>query len=118
MQINVRMKHEKNTQRFSRWAASRINESFSRFSNIIRNIDAFFADLNGPKGGHDKNLLLAVRMRNGQMVSVRAVGDGFGETLDSALNRSMASLKKQLERQRPHRQDSWRKLIHEKAEDE
>jgi hypothetical protein len=118
MKINVRMKHEKNTRRFARWAAIRIDDSFSRFSNIIRSIDAFFADLNGPKGGHDKNLLLAVRMRNGQMVAVRAVGDGFGETLDGALNRGVASLRKQLDKQHPHRQNSWQKLIHEKVDEE
>lgn len=117
MKINVRMKHEKNTRRFSQWAAGRINESFSRFSNLIRSINAFFADLNGPKGGHDKNLLLAVKMHNGQTVAVRAVGDGFGETLDSALDRSTASVARQLEKQRPHRKETWQKVVHEKVDE-
>jgi hypothetical protein len=107
MKVNVRMKSQKNARRFAAWASQRIDETFDRFSNSIQRIDAFFADLNGPKGGHDKNLLLAVRMWNGQVVAVRSVGDELGEVLDKGLNRTMASLRKFHEKQSPHRMSPW-----------
>jgi hypothetical protein len=86
-----------------KWAKQKIADGFSRVSHQVRSVEAFFSDLNGPKGGRDQNLLLAVRMWDGRTVTVRTTDDDVGRVLDYGVDRSLHSVVKRMQRTRAER---------------
>ncbi len=109
MKVNIRVKGKNRTPKFMRWAQDRIGDAFARISDQVRSVEAFFSDLNGPKGGRDQNLLLAVKMWDGRVVAVRAVDDNVGRALDSGVDRSLHAVIKSLQRARSQRR-RWHPL--------
>ncbi len=116
MRVNVRVKNAKKTTAFVRWAKERIADSFARLSHQVRSVEAFFSDLNGPKGGRDQNLLLAVRLWNGQTIAVRAVDCDIGRALDDGVDRSIHSVIRRVERERSFRRSRWEMIPKELLE--
>lgn len=88
VRVSVRMLGDKakKMRRFSSWAKQRVADHFSRFSEYVRSVDVFFRDSNGPKGGYDQNLMLAVRLRGGGTIGIRAVGNDINKVLDNGID--------------------------------
>jgi hypothetical protein len=109
MKVSVRVKGKNRTSKFVRWAQDRIGDAFARISHQVRSVEAFFSDINGPRGGRDQNLLLAVRMWDGRVVAVRTVEENMGRALDTGVDRSIHAVIKRLQRSRAQRR-RWHPL--------
>lgn len=116
MKISIRIKGGNKTTKFARWAKDKIADAFSKLSDQVRSIEAYFSDLNGPKGGRDQNLLLAVRLWDGRMIAVRSVDDDIGRVLDTGVDRSLHTVLRQIHRTRSMRR-RWRPLPEVLAEE-
>jgi hypothetical protein len=46
-----------------------IHAALRRFEEQVVSVDAFLKDINGPKGGIDKQVLVRVRLRNRQVIA-------------------------------------------------
>jgi putative sigma-54 modulation protein len=81
-----------------------IRAALQRFEDQVVSVDAFLKDINGPKGGIDKQALIRVRLRNRQVIAtevartrLRAAVVVSVRTAKRAVRRS---LKKSLQRHR------------------
>jgi putative sigma-54 modulation protein len=69
MDINVTahgLRISSNTDRFVR---RQIRSALQRFEEQVESVDAFLRDVNGPKGGIDKKVLVRIRLRNRQVIA-------------------------------------------------
>lgn len=85
---------------------ARVRATTQRLTRLIQRAVVRFKDLNGPKGGIDKQCLIQLRTVDGGVLVVSSRGNDWRSTLDMALSRASRTLTRQLKtRQRP-----WQRL--------
>lgn len=52
------------------FARAQIETALNRFSDGVIYVDIFMRDINGPRGGIDKQVLFRVRLRNRQLIAI------------------------------------------------
>ena len=52
------------------FVCEQLHSALQRFEEQVVAADAFLKDINGPKGGIDKQVLLRVRLRNRQVIAI------------------------------------------------
>jgi hypothetical protein len=65
----------------------KLRQGFARFGNRIEQVSAHFADINGPRGGIDKRLIMRVRIGRGQETVVETRDADFYTLLDRTVQR-------------------------------
>jgi ribosome-associated translation inhibitor RaiA len=70
--------------------------ALGHFGNAVVHVDAFLKDVNGPKGGIDKQALLRVRLRNRPPVVVEAVHHDLYTAIDLSARRLRRVVKREL----------------------
>lgn len=81
---------------------TRVRTTTLRLSRLLQRAVVRFKDLNGPKGGIDKQCLIQLSTSDGGLLVVSSRGNDWRATLEMALSRANRSLSRRLEsRQRP-----------------
>ena len=75
MNISVRTQGFERTAAIDAFVRNQLGLAMDRFADSILSIDAFMKDINGPKGGVDKQVVLRMHMRNGQQIAINTVKD-------------------------------------------
>lgn len=78
----------------------RVRLATQRLSGLIQRAVVRFKDLNGPRGGIDKQCQIQIHTATGGMVVVSSRGDNWRSTLELALSRASRSLTRQVKVQR------------------
>lgn len=78
----------------------RLRFSLSRFGHVINGITVRLTDINGPKGGRDKDCLLVVKLRQGGEIVVRGNGVDCVAALYHCADRSSHTVGRELSRRR------------------
>ena len=78
----------------------RLHFSLSRFAHAISGVTVRISDVNGPKGGHDKECLIVVRLRQGGEVVVQGNGDDAMAVLNQCADRVSRAVARELDRRR------------------
>lgn len=81
----------------------KIESSFARFSRRIGKVNAYLADLNGPKKGVDKSIRLVVDVEREPVIVIEEKGEDWLVLLESIADRASQSLAKQIKRSRSHK---------------
>lgn len=81
----------------------KIESSFDRFSRRIGKVNAYLADLNGPKKGVDKSIRLVVDVEREPVIVIEERGEDWLVLLESIADRASQSLAKQIKRSRSHK---------------
>ena len=81
MQINIHSQGLDVEPAIERFVVSRVNSALERYEARIRSVDVFLRDINGPKGGLDKTVVISVRLDGHLPITVTAVRD----SLESAI---------------------------------
>lgn len=76
----------------------RAKRLLSRIAHRIAALDVSLVDLNGPKGGVDRQCQVQAKLHDGQVVVVKARSEGFGPAIDRALHKLARKLIKQRQR--------------------
>ncbi|MBB5204166.1 ribosome-associated translation inhibitor RaiA [Inhella inkyongensis] len=79
---------------------ARLAQQFWRLGESVARIELRLADLNGPRGGTDKECLLQLQTRTGQHVCAHARHSEWGVALAQATQRLQRGLRRLLERRR------------------
>lgn len=74
--------------------AAMLHRSLERFDDQLVDADIFLSDVNGPKGGIDKHVLIRVRMESGQVIATET----RHEELQAALTLGVRKTKKSVKR--------------------
>ncbi len=82
MQINIKGRQVRLRDETIKSMKRRLRFSLSRFGHAIQEVTVQLTDINGPKGGHDKECLIVVNLQKGGKVVVQ----GSGTDCDLALN--------------------------------
>lgn len=78
----------------------RLMFALSRFATRIGKIDVFLTDDNGPKGGLDKSVLIAIQVRGLGKLVAQVVDSDWVITIDRATARMAHQIRRELERLR------------------
>ena len=81
-----------------------VRAALQRFEDQVVSVDAFLKDINGPKGGIDKQVLVRVRLRNRQVIATEIARSRLRAAVVVSVRKAKRavrrSLKKTLQRQR------------------
>lgn len=84
--------------------AARVNKKLermlSRFGDELISIDVFLKDLNGPKGGYDKQAIVRVEMRHRAPISISSTKTDLYRAIDACTRRCMRSVRRTISRER------------------
>ncbi len=78
----------------------RLHFSLSRFTHAIDGVTVRISDINGPRGGHDKECLIVVRLRQGGEVVVQGNGGDSMAVLNQCADRVSRAVARELDRRR------------------
>jgi putative sigma-54 modulation protein len=78
----------------------KIEASFGRFSSRIGRVNAYLADLNGPKKGIDKSIRLVIDVEREPVIVIEEKGEYWTALLDSVADRAAQTLTRQIKRSR------------------
>ncbi len=100
MRIGVRGRHVELTKGLLEHVERRLRFALSRFGQRIRLAAVQLADLNGPRGGVDKQCKVTVTLSPSGKVMVEATDADLHTSIDLAADRAERSVTRELERRR------------------
>lgn len=71
-----------------------------RLSDKILSVDVFMKDINGPKGGVDKQVVVRMHLRNGRQLVVEAVADNLRSAVRQSTRRAKRAVNRSLRKSR------------------
>jgi putative sigma-54 modulation protein len=115
MQLQIRSKNFRLYNRDREYMERRIQYTFDRFSARISSVTVGLADLNGPRGGADKQCRLVVRMVKSGQITIEETSQNALAAVALAADRAGRAISRQLDRRRNTRHD--RRSIHSSPDD-
>ncbi|MFO0674985.1 MAG: HPF/RaiA family ribosome-associated protein [Polyangiaceae bacterium] len=97
MNVEIRGRHLKLTRSFREYVEHRIGFALDRFVDRIRGVTVQVTDVNGPKGGVDKECRVLVTLRDSGTLVVSDVGPDFGVALDRAAGRAKRKMSRHVD---------------------
>lgn len=98
--MNVRIQ----TQGFSltpaigAWVHEQMRNTIRRYSDELIGVDVYLRDLNGPKGGHDKQAIVRLHVRHNAPIAVTSTYDDLYKAIDDAARRAGRTVRKTVKR--------------------
>lgn len=77
-----------------------LRAALARFSSDILAVDVSLKDTNGPKGGIDKQVLLQIRLRNGQQVALQTERENLYAAICISAKRARQAVRRTLQKSR------------------
>jgi len=107
MKITIKAHQLKLDQETMTSMERRLRLALGRFGNSIKRVTVRLTDLNGPKGGIDKECLIVAKLQKGGEVVVRGSGMNCSTTLNYCADRIGRAVDRELTR---HRETPIRKI--------
>lgn len=76
----------------------RAERQLERVAHLISDLVVSLVDLNGPKGGIDRQCQVQAKLHDGRAIVVKARSESFGPAIDQALHKLLRRLVKQRKR--------------------
>ena len=89
----------------------RVNSSFARYAQDIVGVDVFLKDVNGPKGGEDKQAGIRLHIRHLAPVTVTSTDADLYCAIDITMRRAARSAKRAISRFRRIRRRCLDQLV-------
>lgn len=103
MRLCVRSKNVRLSEEWHDYLHARLTFALARFDHRILDTTAMLLDLNGPKGGVDKQCRLVVRLRPRGKVTIEQSASDFVAAIALAANRASYAVRRALRRRRDSR---------------
>jgi len=100
MKLTIRTRHVVLTSEMSAEIRQRLERSFDRVQPWIHGIDVMIADINGPKGGADKQCRLRIRGRSLPSIVIEHVGVDTLATVAVVAERAEQAVLRRMARRR------------------
>ncbi|MEM7284067.1 MAG: HPF/RaiA family ribosome-associated protein [Pseudomonadota bacterium] len=100
MHIRVRSKDFKLTPSIDGFAREQVHSALSRLDTDFIAVDVFLKDINGPRGGVDKQVLIRVRLPNRQVITVTATHESFYGAMGQSAKRIKRAVKRHIRKSR------------------
>ena len=80
------------------WLDRRVSHALDRFSDRILAVDVSLRDVNGPKGGRDKQVLLKIRLRRGHLIAAESTRSSLYAAISTAARRARRGVKRTIKK--------------------
>ena len=100
MKFSIKSHHVKLDEKTNDTMKRRLRFALGRFGDSINEVTVRLADLNGPKGGVDKECLIVVKLRKGGDVIVQGSGKDYTATLNYCADRIGRAVERELSKNR------------------
>ena len=100
MNIAVRTQGFELTRAINTFACSQLESALKSYSDMVISVDVFMKDINGPKGGVDKQVLVRTRMRSGQVIAIECTRANLYNAIAATVRRSKRSVRRSLRKLR------------------
>lgn len=82
------------------FVSRRLSFLVERFRTIITRVSVRFSDINGPKGGVDKQCVVSVKLWTSGKITVKGEGTEYLPVFQASLERLIRSVRRELAKQR------------------
>lgn len=101
-----------------RHVSRRLHFALGRFANVVEKIDVTLADINGPKGGHDKQCRIRVRVKGvAKLVIAEVLHEELITATDLAVDRVGRAVARAVDRRNGIRVGRRRRAMSASARD-
>lgn len=100
MNIKITAQNFEGSLALTTFVRSRLRNALARIDDNIIAVDVFMKDVNGPKGGVDKQALIRVQMRNRQVITVEAEHENLYAAVRGAVKRTRQAVRRHLQKSR------------------
>lgn len=109
MKIRIRHANIDLSSALAEHAQTRLERGLHRISGMVRSACVRLADINGPRGGADKECQVRVTLSTGHELVVNSLDSCPYRAIDDAVNRLKRSVKKTMSRRRNFERRSLRR---------
>ncbi len=100
MNITVRAQGFDLSQAIDAFVREELRLALRRFSEDVLVIDVFMKDTNGPKGGVDMQVLMRIRLRNGQQIAMTTTREDLYAAIKVSVKRGKRAVRRNLRKSR------------------
>ena len=100
MNITTTAQSSDTSPQLATFVRSRLINAFKRIDMDIIAIDVFMKDLNGPKGGVDKLVLIRVQLPKRQVVTIESQHENMYAAISNGTKRARHAVRRQLRKSR------------------
>ena len=98
MNIKIRTQGFDLTWSIERFAYSQVESSLRAFSEMVSSVELSLKDINGPKGGVDKLVLIRTRLRTGKVIAVESTRSSLYSAIALSARRTKRSVRRTLKK--------------------
>ena len=100
MDITARAQGFDLTEAIDGFLREQLRGAIMRFEQSVQSIDVSMKDTNGPKGGLDKQVLIRVQLRSGQVVTTETTHENLYGAIKACVRRSKRSIRRSIKKSR------------------
>ena len=100
MNIAIRTQGFEQTLAIDEFTLSQLESALGTLASMVVSVNVFMKDINGPKGGIDKQVLINTRLRSGQVVTVECTRANLYSAVAATAQRSKRSVRRTLRKMR------------------
>ena len=111
MNITTRAKDFSLTKAIDTFVRSEIRSAFQHLDAEIVSIDVSMRDINGPKGGIDKQVLICVRLRSRQQIAIDTGHENLYASVKTGVKRAKRAVRRAVRKAQRVDRQSLRELL-------
>ena len=100
MNIRTRVQDFEPTTSIDTFVHQRLQAALARFHDGVAAVDVSMKDVNGPKGGIDKAVLIVVRMRSGRPITLETSDEDLYAAISRGAKRAKRAVRRSLRKSR------------------
>ena len=100
MNIAIRTQGFELTRAINNFTCSQLEAALRPYAEMVVSVDVFLKDINGPKGGVDKQVLVRTRLRSGQVIAIECTRANLYSAIAATTRRCKRSVRRALRKQR------------------
>ena len=98
MNITTRAQGFELSAPIDQFVRSELELALSPFSESVVSVDVYLKDINGPKGGIDKQAIIRVQLRNRQIVAMETTHADLYAAMKTGIKRSKRAVRRSLKK--------------------
>jgi ribosome-associated translation inhibitor RaiA len=111
MNIVTRAQDFEMSTAIDQFARDQVRSALLRFNEDILAVDVFLKDMNGPKGGVDKQALIRVRLRNRQVITLETTHENLYAAIKKGSKRTRRAIGRHLRKSQRIRKQAMREQL-------
>ena len=110
MNITIRTQHFDVSHAIQSFVRNKVESALARFHDEVLSVDVFLSDINGPKGGQDKRVVIRIQLRRRHQIAVESLHDDLYAAISSSSKKARRVVRRKLRKLRKVQRLSLRNL--------